>query len=190
MIILLGESASGKSSIEKELVKNYGLSKIISYTTRPQRTNERNGVDYNFVNTRKFEQLKLCNFFAETTVYNGWLYGTAKKDYINETKNKIIVLTPYGLRQVKNIPNIEAISFYIQVPRRERLMRCLQRGDDVDEAIRRNLSDIGQFDGVKEEVDFVIRNALCKKSISDISKFIYNYHNSKLVMSYYANYLK
>ena len=37
MIILVGESASGKSSIEKCLVEDYGYNKIISYTTRPPR---------------------------------------------------------------------------------------------------------------------------------------------------------
>lgn len=186
MIILLGESASGKSSIEKELVKNYGLSKLISYTTRPKRKNEKNGIDYNFVHKKDFKQLKSEGFFAETTTYNNWFYGTAKKDYLNETKDKVIVLSPYSFRQIKKIPNIEIMSFYIQVPRRERLIKCLQRGDNVDETIRRNFSDIGQFDGVEDEVDVIIKNPLYKKSISNISKFIYEYHNSKL-SSDYAN---
>lgn len=182
MIILLGESASGKSSIEKELVRNYGLSKIISYTTRPKRINEVNGIDYNFVNEKYFEKLKSTDFFSETTVYNGWLYGTAKKDCLNETENKVMILSPYSLRQVKKIPNLKAVSFYIQVPRRERLIKCLQRGDNIDEAIRRNLSDIGQFDGVEDEVDIIIRNPFYKKSISTISKFIYDYHSSNLLL--------
>ena len=37
MIVLVGESASGKSSIEKYLVDNYGYNKIVSYTTREPR---------------------------------------------------------------------------------------------------------------------------------------------------------
>ena len=46
MIILVGESASGKSSIEKYLVDNYGYNKIISYTTREPREGDVDGVDY------------------------------------------------------------------------------------------------------------------------------------------------
>ena len=30
--------------------------------------------------------------------------------------------------------------------------------DDVDEAIRRNQSDVGQFDGIEDEVDYVLEN--------------------------------
>lgn len=37
MLILIGESASGKSSIEKKLVEEYGYKKITSYTTRKPR---------------------------------------------------------------------------------------------------------------------------------------------------------
>ena len=38
------------------------------------------------------------------------------------------------------------------------MIKILQRGDDVDEAYRRNISDAGQFDGVADEVDYVINN--------------------------------
>ena len=43
MIVLVGESASGKSSIEKYLVDNYEYDKIISYTTRKPREGEVDG---------------------------------------------------------------------------------------------------------------------------------------------------
>lgn len=39
-----------------------------------------------------------------------------------------------------------------------RLIKILERGDDIEEAYRRNLSDVGQFDGIKDEVDYVISN--------------------------------
>ena len=48
MIILVGESASGKSTIEKILTEKYGYKKTISYTTRQPRDGEINGVNYHF----------------------------------------------------------------------------------------------------------------------------------------------
>ena len=48
MIVLIGESASGKSSIERCLVEDYGYNKIVSYTTRPPRAGEVDGIDYHF----------------------------------------------------------------------------------------------------------------------------------------------
>lgn len=166
MIILVGESASGKSSIEKNLVENYGFKNIVSYTTRSPRQNEIDHVDYHFISVDKFLELKEQGFFAETAQYNGWYYGTAKEDYAND---KVAVLTPRGLRQVSKLKDIDVISFYINVPRRDRLIKILQRGDNIEEAYRRNLSDVGQFDGIEDEVNHIIRNPNYKKTIQEMT---------------------
>lgn len=167
MIVLVGESASGKSSIEKYLVDNYGYNKVVSYTTRQPREGEINGVDYHFIDKSQFRGLREQGFFAETAVYNGWYYGTSKKDC---TDDKVAVLTPHGLRQVSKIEGINVVSFYINVPRRDRFVKILQRGDDIEEAYRRSLSDVGQFDGIEDEVDFVINNVGYGKSIEEMAK--------------------
>ena len=167
MVVLVGESASGKSSIERYLVNNHGYSKVVSYTTRQPRDGEVDGVDYHFISNEQFLKLEEQGFFAETAVYNGWYYGTAKKDC---TDDKIAVLTPHGMRQLKKIKDIKIISFYINVPRRDRLIKILQRGDDIEEAYRRSLSDVGQFDGIKDEVDFIIDNNGYEKSIMEMAE--------------------
>lgn len=168
----MGESASGKSSIEKYLVDNYGYNKIVSYTTRQPRQGEVDGVDYHFIDKSKFRRLKEQGFFAETAVYNEWYYGIAKRDCAND---KVAVLTPHGLRQVSKIKDINVISFYINVPRRDRLIKILQRGDNIEEAYRRSLSDVGQFDGIEDEVDFVVYNNGYGRSIEEMSKEVLNY---------------
>lgn len=173
MIVLVGESASGKSSIEKYLVENYGYNKVISYTTRQPRPNEVDGVDYHFIDVDKFLNLKKQGFFAETAVYNNWHYGTAKEDC---TDDKIAVLTPHGLRQISKISKVDGInilSFYINVPRRDRLIKILQRGDNIEEAYRRSLSDVGQFDGIEDEVNYVINNDEYKNSIAIMAQIVH-----------------
>ena len=167
MIVLVGESASGKSSIERYMMDNYGYKKIVSYTTRSPRLGEVDGIDYHFISIEEFKSLKERGFFAETAVYNNWNYGTAKEDC---TDDKIAVLTPHGLRQISKIDGINTISFYINVPRRDRLIKILQRGDNIEEAYRRSLSDVGQFDGIEDEVDYVINNNEYEKSIAEMSK--------------------
>lgn len=170
MIVLVGESASGKSSIERCLVNDYEYEKVVSYTTRPPRDGEIDGVDYHFIDTEKFLKLKSEGFFAETAVYRDWYYGTAKEDCTND---KIAVLTPHGLRQVSKIDNINVTSFYINVPRRDRLIKILQRGDNIEEAYRRSLSDVGQFDGIEDEVDYIIHNDGYKKSIAKMAQEVH-----------------
>jgi len=165
LIILVGESASGKSTAEKILHNEYGYKKIISYTTRSPREGEKNGVDYFFVDDDIFNQLKYAGFFAESACYNGWKYGTPL-DQCHE--DSVLVSTPHGLRQLRKNVSLNIISFYIKVPRRERLIKILQRGDDIDESCRRSSSDVGQYDGIEDEVDFVIKNDGYKKFPEEI----------------------
>ena len=176
MVILVGESAAGKSSIERCLVENYGFNKIVSYTTRPPRDGEVDGVDYHFISVEQFNQLKADGFFAETASYREWNYGVAKEDC---TDDKVAVLTPHGLRQVSKIDGVNVTSFHINVPRRDRLIKLLQRGDNIEEAYRRSLSDVGQFDGIEDEVDFVINNNWYEKSAVEMAKEVYEKLMSK-----------
>lgn len=173
MLVLIGESASGKSTIEKILVEQYGFEKVISYTTRQPRDGEVNGVDYHFVSDAEFNKMNEFNSFVETAVYNGWQYGTTKKDVTENTAYKIAILTPHGLRQYKK-QNVNLESFYINVPRRDRLIKILQRGDSIEEAMRRNISDVGQFDGIEDEVDYVITNPEYQNSAHYIANVINN----------------
>ena len=175
MIVLVGESASGKSSIEKNLVEKHGYKKIVSYTTRKPRNGETDGVDYHFINDDKFLELKERGFFAETAQYNSWNYGTAKEDCTND---KVVVLTPHGLRQISKIEGIDIISFYINVPRRDRLIKILQRGDNIEEAYRRSLSDVGQFDGIRDEVTHVINNPSYNYTIDQMTDSVLWYVNN------------
>lgn len=167
MIVLVGESASGKSSIERNLVDNYGYKKVVSYTTRQPRQGEVDGIDYHYISESQFSNLQKEEFFAEIGEYNGWHYGTAKNDC---TSDKVAVVTPHGLRQLKKIPNLDIRAFYINVPRRDRLIKILQRGDNIEEAYRRSLSDVGQFDGIADEVDYIIDNKNYAKNIDEMTK--------------------
>lgn len=169
MIILVGESGSGKSTVEKILIEQCGMKPIVSYTTRPKRANEEDGVDYHFVSDSKFNEMKKQGLFLETGDYNSWHYGTLKSDY---KEDSVAVLTPHGMRQLNNARFLPFIA-YIKVPRRDRLIKILQRGDDIEEAYRRSLSDVGQFDGIEDEVDFVIENPNYATDAISLARRIY-----------------
>ena len=156
MIILIGESGSGKDTVQQQLVENFGFRKIVTYTTRPPRAGEVDGETYHFITEEQFREMKSSGQFGETAEYRGWKYASARKDYDD---NVVIILTPSGFRKVLKLDtNVPIMSVYVRVPRRERLIRILNRGDDIEEAYRRSLSDVGMFDCISDEVDVVVDN--------------------------------
>lgn len=163
MIVLIGESASGKSTIEKELV-NRGLKKIVSYTTRPIRYGEEDGIDYHYISEERFNELKAGQWFSKSTKYNSWYYGIARIDCVNDS---VVVVEPFGFRQLKNMKDLEIISFYINTDERTRLKRMADRGDNLMELFRRIISDQGVFQGMDEEVNYVIDGCQGVESATD-----------------------
>lgn len=156
MIVILGKSASGKTTLLKMFVKaNPEYHKIVTYTTRPMRNGEVDGIDYHFISQTTFDEFVKRGFFVEHAKYRDWSYGIAKADC--ESENAITILTPAGLRALKRL-GYNVTSIYVHVDRRSCLINILTRGDNIDEAYRRNLSDVGQFDEVMQEVDYVIDN--------------------------------
>lgn len=156
MICILGASASGKTTLAKALCGVRPYHRIVTYTTRPMRAGEVDGVDYHFVSQEKFEAMRKAGLMAETGEYRGWQYGTAKQDC---DEYGVVVVTPRGLRNLRKNPDLHIFSFYLMVPLRDRLIKSLLTRDDIDECIRRSQSDVGQFDGVEDEVDYVLHNA-------------------------------
>lgn len=156
MIVLLGETGAGKTTLEKLICEKYHFYKIVAYTTRPTREGEENHKDYHFLPEDEFiNRLEKDNFIAHYVTDNGWHYGIDKKDC---TYDAISILTPSGLRDIKQYDDIHTISIYITADREERIMRAVYRGDNKLELLRRLKSDDIDFIEIVQEVDYIIRN--------------------------------
>jgi guanylate kinase len=154
MICILGCSAAGKTTCEKELEKR-GYKRIISYTTRPIRANEIQDKDYHYVSDEKFLEMLNSGQLAENTNYRNWHYGIAKEDCLDD---RIAVIEVFGYLMLKKNPNLNIKSFYLKVSERERMIRMAKRGDDINEIIRRLYADQGSFACIEDLVDFIIVN--------------------------------
>lgn len=168
MIALLGHSASGKSSVERELEK-LGYKRIISYTTRPIRNGEKNHVDYHYISSEEFNEKIKQNFWAEKTIYRTWNYGIAWEDCLNDA---IVVVEPNGFRKLKAIQELHITSFYIKSDENLRLARMAMRGDNPTEIFRRLFSDQGTFACIEEEVDYVIESN--SQTVKEVTNEIVN----------------
>lgn len=164
IIALLGASGSGKSTLESVLSDKYNLEKIVSYTTREKRDYEVNNNDYVFTTYETFNDMIDDNLFAEYDEYSKQrLYGTLKTDYASG--NKVVVLTPNGLRQLKrNLPNHNIYSVLVEAGLGTRIKRYINRCgesfnyEDKNEIASRVDRDWSMFLGVNREVDMVVYN--------------------------------
>ena len=160
MIVLSGASASGKTEVAKYLAKNYGITKVITTTTRSMRANEIDGVDYFFVSKEKFLELINQDRFVEYTEYNGNYYGSTK-DQI--AKDKCIVIDPVGLKAYEDLHDPTIIIFFLNCSEQTRYERMISRGDDKEKAKDRLIND---------------RTAFADKNIVGVDYYIDSEHNS------------
>ncbi len=134
MIVLAGASASGKTEVAKELAKKYGVTKVITTTTRSMRVGEVNGRDYFFVSKEQFEMMIQDGRFVEYTFYNDNLYGSTK-DQISS--NKCVVIDPAGLRAYIALNDPGIVTFFLDTTEETRYKRMLLRGDKEELAKNR-----------------------------------------------------
>ena len=176
MIVLAGASASGKTEVAKELAKRYGITKVITTTTRKMRVGEENGRDYFFVSKEKFLEMIKEDKFVEYTIYNDNYYGSTK-DQI--AANKCVVIDPAGLRAyiALNDPNI--VTFFLNTDESIRYQRMLLRGDKEEDAKVRIEHDRIAFK--KENVADVDCNVDSQNfNIEEVTNYIYKKYLSIL----------
>lgn len=172
ILVLVGESASGKTTVSKILEEEMGYHRIISHTTRPMRVGEKDGDDYYFVRQDEFNRMLRNDEFAESAAHGSWSYGTSKAElekYSGDDENCVAILNPVGLREFKKNGIENMFSVYINVDMRERIIKMLQRQDDIQETFRRTNYDAGQFNGIGNEVNMIVDNKNYEKTAMEVA---------------------
>ena len=183
LFILTGKSCSGKDTIKRYLLKEYHIvfNNCITYTTRPKRKGEQDGVDYHFITNEKFEEMVKNGEFFETTSYSVandevWHYGTLEKDLLKaEDKDYIIIMNPNGAKKVKEeLYYIPQKTIYIYANQKTIKQRMEERSNNTDENKRRIKADNNDFKNWEMEVDRIIYNNL-NDDIEDVVNDIFEY---------------
>lgn len=176
MIVLIGKSGCGKTSIAKSLEKY--IKRIITYTSRPRRTDENEDDDYHFVSEKEFENLIKANNFLEYQSYNNWYYGTS---YSGLDNNSVIILSPSGLERLQENNNLDITSFYIKVDQESRLNNLYNTREDNEEINRRDKTDEIDFRDIENKVDHVICNIGYQYSPDLLANKIYKIYSKGFV---------
>lgn len=154
---ILGHGASGKTTVQNYLKKT--IPAITTYTTRPIRHNETEGVHYHFITNNHFIQKIKENFFVEYYYIkkNDWHYGLSLHEIDYKNKDYSLVIDPNGYKTLlEKIGKQYLKCYYINLSETERAKRMLNRLDNIDEIFRRIISDRKDFEDFEKFADLII----------------------------------
>lgn len=173
MLVLMGKTCSGKDTIRDILAMKYGFHPIVTYTTRPIRKGEINGVSYHYITTDEFLHKINNNFFIEWKSYdvngNTWHYGTSVESITEANEKSVLILTPDGVRALKK-QNISVTVVYVYsnlATIRSRLTKRKDNNDSIERRIQKdqidfknayNLANRIVFNNVGDDLEDVVRN--------------------------------
>jgi guanylate kinase len=162
LFVVSAPSGTGKTTVVERLVQvvpDLALSR--SYTSRPARTGETDGVDYNFVSRARFEAMVAAHEFLEWADVFGNLYGTCRSDTdraLDSGRDLVLVIDVQGARQVRRqFPDTAGV--FVMPPSFEVLEQRLRgRSKDDEAAMQRRLETARGEVAAYTEYDYVIVN--------------------------------
>ena len=172
LFVLAAPSGAGKTTLVHALTTRHPeLRFSISYTTRPKRRNEADGVDYLFVDQEEFERLREAGEMLESATVFDNLYGTSRRqveEHLAAGHPVILEIDWQGARQVREAMP-DCVSVFILPPSLEELERRLRdRRTDSDAVIERRLRDAVSDIGRWQEFDFVVINDDLDRALADL----------------------
>lgn len=151
LFLIVGRTASGKSTVEAQLNQIYNAEPIKSYTTRPARPNDET---HTFVDQKRFDELR--NSLVAYTKINDYEYGVTAHQII---RGSFYVIDPVGVEYLVNSgffdrqKHIYPTIIHLDVPEDVRLERFLKRGGTKEAFVERQKSEdiaFAPLDSLKE----------------------------------------
>ncbi|MCU0840950.1 MAG: guanylate kinase [Thiobacillaceae bacterium] len=176
LFIVSAPSGAGKSSLVKALLEgDPHLRLSVSYTTRPPRPGEENGVHYHFVDREAFqEMLGRAEFLESAEVYGNW-YGTSQpwiESRMAAGQDILLEIDWQGAAQVRRLFP-EALGVFILPPSLRELERRLHgRGQDSAEVIARRMAAAREDMTHALEFDYLVVNDVFDMALADLRAIV------------------
>lgn len=162
LLIVSAPSGAGKTSLIKALMEQDQRVEVsVSHTTRPQRPGEVEGVNYFFVSTETFHEMREAGAFFESAEVFGHFYGTSLTQLearLSDGADVILEIDWQGAQQVRKLLPDSAWLFILP-PSLEALKSRLQsRGQDAEDTIDLRMRAARDEMSHWDEADYLIIN--------------------------------
>lgn len=162
LFILSAPSGGGKTTLAQAIIaRTPGVTRVLTYTTRPPRLGEQDGRDYHFISSGEFEQRREGGEFLEWASVHGYLYGTSHQDVAglrDQGLDVLLVIDYQGAASLRK-QEVDALSIFILPPSMEELEQRLRQRNSEDEAeLRRRLAVARQEMAQYRFYDYIIVN--------------------------------
>ena len=176
VVIITGPSGSGKTTISNALLErhsSYGMT--VSMTTRPARPNERDGVDYHFVSTERFQAAIDGDELFEWEEVHTSRYGTLWRELEQARKRHDVVVMDVdpkgGLSIRRSDPS--ALLVFLKPPSKEELMKRLAgRQTESVEDIAIRMQRLEEEFQLAEQYDHVLVNHHLDETIREAEQLV------------------
>lgn len=115
IIAIVGPSGSGKTTISRAMAEG-GIPDIVSYTTRPMRPGETQGVEHRFITHAEAISIIETQAIAAYTEFGGEMYFTTL-DQLREHQYCTYVIDETGLQMLQSMLDVdefEVITVFVQ----------------------------------------------------------------------------
>ena len=162
LLIVSAPSGAGKTSLIKALMEQDQRVEVsVSHTTRPQRPGEVEGVNYFFISTETFQEMREAGAFFESAEVFGHFYGTSLTQLearLSDGADVILEIDWQGAQQVRQLLSDSAWLFILP-PSLEALKSRLQaRGQDAEDTIDIRMRAARDEMSHWDEADYLIIN--------------------------------
>ena len=183
LIIVSGPNGVGKRTIIKEYIKDHPHAvRCVSVTTRPQRENEVEGVDYHFISHKEFNQLVRSNQMLEYGFLRRNGYGTIKnavEQLRAAGKNVILDLDVVGAMKVRTICPDATLVFIVPPTWDELENRIRGRRKESEEAIAELLTIAQEEVLCAEQYDYILINDNLEDTVRRFAGIVHGNRYSK-----------
>jgi len=163
LIAIVAPSGAGKTTIAKKLLADFPrLQFSISATTRPRRSNEKNGADYFFLTEAEFQQKVENDGFLEWEQYSSHHYGTLHTEVDKLIQNGYFPLLDIEVKGALNIKKqygSDCATILIQPPSIDVLkQRLIARGSETKKSLQKRLNRAEKELTFAQRFDYVVVN--------------------------------